>query len=60
MKPIFTRNTLIEYLLKHKEQYPDKGNYEIELRSHLLAAPPSCIQHDDRDKVLIFIGVPYK
>lgn len=60
MKPLFTRDTLIQYLLDHKEKYPDKGDYEVELRSFFLAAPPTCIQHDDRDKVLILIGVQHK
>ena len=60
MKPLFTRTTLIQYLLEHEKRYPDKGDYEVELRNFFLAAPPTCIQHDDMDKVLILLGVQSK
>ena len=58
---LFTRTTLIQYLLKHEQEYPDKGDYEVEIRGKLLASPPpSYIQHDDQDRVVILIGVDHK
>lgn len=60
MSQIFTRDSLIQYLLNHQINYPEKGHYVVEMRNNLLAAPPTTIQHDDTDQVVILIGVPYK
>lgn len=60
MTQLFTRDSLIQYLLDHQTMYPDKGHYEVEMRNTLLAVPPTLIQHDDQDQVIILVGVSYK
>lgn len=55
----FTRDTLVEYLNEHKQKYPEKGDYRIELRHFIVAHPPGKIQHDDNDKVVILGGEPW-
>jgi len=60
MNQLFTRDSLIQYLLEHQKNYPEKGHYVVEMRSNLLAAVPHGLQHDDTDQVIILIGVPYK
>lgn len=57
MPDLFTRKTLIEHLLEHQRVYPDKDDYLIEVRDHLLVSPPQQLAHDDKEKVLILIGV---
>jgi len=57
---LFTRKTLIAYLLQHEREFPDKDEYQVEIRDRLLAYPPSVIAHDDDDRVLILGGIQHR
>lgn len=55
----FTRDSLADYLNEHRREYPEKGDYRIELRHFIVARPPENIPHDDHDKVVILAGEPW-
>jgi len=54
---LFTLDTLLDHLQAHRREHPEHGNYNIEIRDHLLAAPPEHLSHDDQDQVVILLGV---
>lgn len=53
-----TLDTLIANLTEHRRQYPEHGAWNIEVRDHLLIAPPQHLTHDDREQVVILLGWP--
>lgn len=55
---LFTLDSLISYLVAHRESHPEHGAYQVEVRDHLLIAPPVHLTHDDDETVVILIGVP--
>jgi len=57
---LFTLDGLIAHLLAHREQHPAHGGYHIEMREHLLAAPPKNLTHDDHDAVVILLGIHHR
>ena len=57
---LFTRDTLLAYLLQHQKDHPHAGGYHIEMREHLLAAPPRLLTHDDQDCVVILLGIQHR
>jgi len=57
MNPPMTLDELIVYLTNHRAEFPEHGRYHIEMREHLLAAPPQKLTHDDHDRVVILIGL---
>jgi len=57
---LFTRKALIAYLLQHESEFPDKDDYQIEIRDRLVAYPPSILRHDDDDRVLILGGIQHR
>jgi hypothetical protein len=54
---LFSLNSVIDYLVAHRDQFPEHGEYNIEMRNCLLAKPPQHLTHDDQTRTVILIGV---
>jgi len=50
-------DALIDHLVAHRKQYPDHGNWPVELRDRIVALPPKQLTHDEHDKVVILAGI---
>lgn len=53
-----TLDAAIEHLIAHRRQHPEHADWPIEVRDHLLIAPPQHLTHDDREQVGILLGWP--
>lgn len=53
-----TLDALIANLEAHRRQYPEHASWNIEVRDHLLIAPPEHLTYDDREQVVILLGWP--
>lgn len=49
---------LIAHLTEHRNRHPEHRDWPIEVRDHLLIAPPQHLTHDDREQVVILLGWP--
>lgn len=53
-----TLDETIAHLVEHRRQHPEHAGWHVEVRDHLLIAPPQHLTHDDREQVVILLGWP--
>lgn len=56
----FTFGEMVKYSNELLAQHQHLANHHVEMREHLLAAPPTMMTHDDHDRVVIFLGVYHR